>query len=123
MLRKERQTLFFSATMPGEITRLADQMLTDPVRVAVTPPASTVDRIAQRVIHTEKSGKPALLVELLKTEKTDRVLVFTRTKHGADKVFAAWRRPAFWPKRSTATSRRTSASACSPISVAASCAS
>jgi len=86
MLRKERQTLFFSATMPGEITRLADQMLTDPVRVAVTPPASTVDRIAQRVIHTEKSGKPALLVELLKTEKTDRVLVFTRTKHGADKV-------------------------------------
>jgi ATP-dependent RNA helicase RhlE len=86
MLRKERQTLFFSATMPGEITRLADQMLTDPVRVAVTPQASTVDRIAQRVIHTEKSAKPALLVELLKTEKTDRVLVFTRTKHGADKV-------------------------------------
>src|SRR5665647_2416911 len=86
MLRKERQTLFFSATMPGEITRLADQMLTDPVRVAVTPPATTVERIAQRVIHTEKSAKPALLVELLKTEKTDRVLVFTRTKHGADKV-------------------------------------
>jgi ATP-dependent RNA helicase RhlE len=86
MLRKERQTLFFSATMPGEITRLADQMLTDPVRVAVTPPASTVDRIAQRVIHTEKSAKPSLLVEVLKTEKTDRVLVFTRTKHGADKV-------------------------------------
>ncbi len=56
------------------------------MRVAVTPQASTVDRIAQRVIHTEKSAKPALLVELLKTEKTDRVLVFTRTKHGADKV-------------------------------------
>ena len=86
MLRKERQTLFFSATMPGEITRLADQMLTDPARVAVTPQATTVERIAQRVIHTEKSAKPALLVELLKTEKTDRVLVFTRTKHGADKV-------------------------------------
>jgi ATP-dependent RNA helicase RhlE len=86
MLRKERQTLFFSATMPQEITKLADSMLTDPVRVAVTPQASTVDRIAQRVIHTEKSGKPALLLEVLKTEKTDRVLVFTRTKHGADKV-------------------------------------
>jgi ATP-dependent RNA helicase RhlE len=86
MLRKERQTLFFSATMPQEITRLADSMLIDPVRVAVTPQATTVERIAQRVIHTEKSGKPALLVDVLKTEKTDRVLVFTRTKHGADKV-------------------------------------
>jgi superfamily II DNA/RNA helicase len=86
MLRKERQTLFFSATMPQEITRLADSMLIDPVRVAVTPQATTVERIAQRVIHTEKSGKPSLLVDVLKTEKTDRVLVFTRTKHGADKV-------------------------------------
>jgi ATP-dependent RNA helicase RhlE len=86
MLRGERQTLFFSATMPQEITRLADAMLRDPVRVAVTPQATTVERIAQRVIHTEKSAKPALLLELLKTETTDRVLVFTRTKHGADKV-------------------------------------
>jgi ATP-dependent RNA helicase RhlE len=86
MLRKERQTLFFSATMPQEITRLADSMLIEPVRVAVTPQATTVERIAQRVIHTEKSGKPSLLVDVLKTEKTDRVLVFTRTKHGADKV-------------------------------------
>ncbi len=86
MLRKERQTLFFSATMPQEITKLADSMLNDPVRVAVTPQATTVERIAQRVIHTEKSGKPALLLEVLKAEKTDRVLVFTRTKHGADKV-------------------------------------
>ena len=95
MLRKERQTLFFSATMPGEITRLADAMLTDPVRVAVTPPATTVERIAQRVIHTEKSAKPALLVELLKTEKTDRVLVFTRTKHGADKVVRGLQKAGF----------------------------
>ena len=86
MLRKERQTLFFSATMPQEITKLADSMLNDPVRVAVTPQASTVDRIAQRVIHTEKSAKPALLIDVLKSETTDRVLVFTRTKHGADKV-------------------------------------
>ena len=62
------------------------QMLRDPARVAVTPQASTVDRIEQRVILTEKASKPSLLVEVLKTEKTDRVLVFTRTKHGADKV-------------------------------------
>jgi ATP-dependent RNA helicase RhlE len=86
MLPKTRQTLFFSATMPQEITRLADAMLRDPARVAVTPQASTVDRIEQRVILTEKASKPSLLVEVLKTEKTDRVLVFTRTKHGADKV-------------------------------------
>ncbi len=72
--------------MPQEITRLADAMLRDPARVAVTPQATTVDRIEQRVILTDKASKPSLLVEVLKTEKTDRVLVFTRTKHGADKV-------------------------------------
>ena len=72
--------------MPQEITRLADAMLRDPARVAVTPQASTADRIEQRVILTERASKPALLVEVRKTEKTDRVLVFTRTKHGADKV-------------------------------------
>ncbi len=86
MLPKERQTLFFSATMPQEITRLADQMLRNPARVAVTPQATTVERVAQRVILTEKAAKPALLAELLKSEPVERVLVFTRTKHGADKV-------------------------------------
>jgi superfamily II DNA/RNA helicase len=86
MLPKERQTLFFSATMPQEITRLADQMLRDPAKVSVTPPASTAERIAQRVIHVDKPAKAALLAEVLKTETIDRVLVFTRTKHGADKV-------------------------------------
>jgi ATP-dependent RNA helicase RhlE len=86
MLRKERQTLFFSATMPQEITRLADSMLRNPSRVAVTPQATTVERIAQRIILTDKPAKPALLVDVLKTETTDRTLVFTRTKHGADKV-------------------------------------
>jgi len=86
MLPKARQTLFFSATMPQEITRLADAMLRDPARVAVTPQASTVDRIEQRVIHIDKASKASMLVEVLKTEKTNRVLVFTRTKHGADKV-------------------------------------
>ncbi len=86
MVPKERQTLFFSATMPQEITRLANQMLQDPARVSVTPQATTVERIAQRVIHTEKASKQALLAELLRSEPVDRVLVFTRTKHGADKV-------------------------------------
>jgi ATP-dependent RNA helicase RhlE len=86
MLRKERQTLFFSATMPQEITKLADQMLRDPSRVSVTPQASTAEKVDQRVILTEKASKPALLVEVLKGEAVDRVLVFTRTKHGADKV-------------------------------------
>ncbi len=95
MLRKERQTLFFSATMPQEITKLADAMLRDPARVAVTPQASTVDRVEQRVILTEKSAKPNLLVEVLKTETTDRVLVFTRTKHGADKVVRALQKSGF----------------------------
>ncbi len=95
MLRKERQTLFFSATMPAEITRLADAMLRDPVRVAVTPQASTVEKVEQRVILTEKASKPALLAELLKSEPVDRVLVFTRTKHGADKVVRALQKSGF----------------------------
>lgn len=86
MLPKARQTLFFSATMPQQITQLAAQMLRDPARVAVTPQATTAERIAQRVILTEKASKPALLAEIIKTETIDRVLVFTRTKHGADKV-------------------------------------
>jgi len=81
-----RQTLLFSATMPREIAELADEMLRHPARVAVTPAASTVDRIAQRVIHTERAAKPALLLAVLRDEPIERALVFTRTKHGADKV-------------------------------------
>jgi superfamily II DNA/RNA helicase len=86
MLPAQRQTLFFSATMPQEITQLAATMLRDPARVSVTPQATTAERVAQRVILTEKAAKQALLAEVLKTEAIDRVLVFTRTKHGADKV-------------------------------------
>ncbi len=82
----KRQTLFFSATMPAEIEDLAKQMLNNPVRVAVTPVASTVERIVQRVVHVAKADKPALLADTLRAETIDRVLVFTRTKHGADKV-------------------------------------
>ena len=82
----KRQTLFFSATMPKDIAELAEQMLRDPARVAVTPVSSTTDRIAQRVIQVDHSAKAAFLAQLLKQEPVDRALVFTRTKHGADKV-------------------------------------
>jgi superfamily II DNA/RNA helicase len=64
-------------------------MLTDPVRVAVTPAATTVERIDQRVILVDRVAKPALLAKILRSEPIDRVLVFTRTKHGADKVVRA----------------------------------
>jgi len=92
---KDRQTLFFSATMPQEIIKLSNQMLRDPAKVSVTPQATTVERIAQRVIHTEKASKQALLAELLKSEQVDRVLVFTRTKHGADKVVRGLQKAGF----------------------------
>jgi superfamily II DNA/RNA helicase len=82
----QRQTLFFSATMPQAITQLAGQMLRDPVRVSVAPSATTAERIAQRVIHVDAPAKPAVLAEMLTAEKIERALVFTRTKHGADKV-------------------------------------
>jgi ATP-dependent RNA helicase RhlE len=82
----KRQTLFFSATMPKDIAELAEQMLRDPARVAVTPVASTVDRITQRIIQIDHSAKAAFLAQLLQQEPVDRALVFTRTKHGADKV-------------------------------------
>ncbi len=85
-LPAQRQTLFFSATMPLAIAQLADQMLRDPVKVAVTPPASTAERVEQRIIHVDRAAKPATLADVLTAEPVDRALVFTRTKHGADKV-------------------------------------
>ena len=85
-LPKERQTLLFSATMPSDIAELARHMLKDPARVAVTPQATTVERIAQRIVHVDRGNKPKMLADILREEKVERVLVFTRTKHGADKV-------------------------------------
>jgi ATP-dependent RNA helicase RhlE len=85
-LTSKRQNLFFSATMPREIGKLADDLLRDPVRIAVTPPASTVDSVTQRVLHIESQNKRALLVELFGNPQMSRALVFTRTKRGADKV-------------------------------------
>ncbi len=86
MLPAQRQTLFFSATMPKSIADLADQLLTDPVQVAVTPVASTVERVAQNVMFVGSGEKQRLLERILSDRTMERVLVFTRTKHGADKV-------------------------------------
>jgi ATP-dependent RNA helicase RhlE len=85
-LPKVRQTLFFSATMPPEIQKLADTLLTNPEMVAVTPPASTVDKIDQSLYFVSKTDKPSLLLHLLDTEGIANAIVFTRTKHGANKV-------------------------------------
>ena len=86
MLPKKRQTLFFSATMPPEINKLASTILNNPMRVSVTPVSSTVEIIKQGIYFVDKENKSALLVELLKDAKIKTVLVFTRTKSGANKI-------------------------------------
>jgi len=81
-----RQTMFFSATMSREIAGLADAMLQDPARVSVTPVATTVEKVDQRVIFVAQSHKRSVLSGLLRQHGQGRTLVFTRTKHGADRV-------------------------------------
>ena len=83
---KKRQTQFFSATMPKEITELVNSIVVNPVKVSVTPASSTVDKIKQSVYFVDKANKKKLLVYLLKNKNIDSALVFTRTKHEADKV-------------------------------------
>lgn len=85
-LPHQRQSLFFSATMPPEIVQLASSILKSPAKVSVTPVSSTVDIINQSVYFVDKGNKNALLLDLLKDTKIKTALVFTRTKHGADKV-------------------------------------
>lgn len=82
----KRQTLFFSATMPKEIQSLADNMLTNPEKVEVAPVSSTAETIQQELYYVQKSDKRDLLSHILKDKNIKSVLVFTRTKHGADKV-------------------------------------
>jgi ATP-dependent RNA helicase RhlE len=82
----KRQTIFFSATMPREISQLADSILSHPVRVEVTPVSSTANRIQQSVYFVDKKNKRSLLLDLLKDRTIVTALVFTRTKHGADRV-------------------------------------
>ena len=86
MVSKNRQTLLFSATMPKEIRHLADSLLKDPVRVEVAPVASAAPKIEQRVHHVSREMKQPLLERLLEADDMRSVLVFTRTKHGADRV-------------------------------------
>jgi ATP-dependent RNA helicase RhlE len=80
------QSLLFSATMPSDIAQLAGSILKDPVKVAVTPVASTVELIDQRVLFVDTANKRALLAEVLRDSSVGRALVFTRTKHGANRV-------------------------------------
>jgi ATP-dependent RNA helicase RhlE len=86
LLPRRRQTLFFSATMPPDIIDLSASILTDPAKVAVTPIASTAEKIDQQVYFVEKADKRALLEHVLGDRAIERVLVFTRTKHGANRV-------------------------------------
>lgn len=88
-MRGKRQNLLFSATMPKEIGVLAAEILRDPVRIEASPPSRPAERIDQRVIHVKPNEKGAMLAELLRDRSGDRVLVFTRTKRGADKVVRA----------------------------------
>ena len=85
-LPAKRQTLFFSATMPPEISRLSASILTNPVRVEVTPVSSTAENVDQSIYLVEKNDKRQLLIHLLKDNTIQNALVFTRTKHGADKI-------------------------------------
>jgi len=78
--------LMFSATMPHAIVDLAAHMLRDPVKVSVAPVGATAERIEQRMIRVDRAAKPTILIDLLQHEAIERALIFTRTKHGADKV-------------------------------------
>ncbi|WP_332033357.1 DEAD/DEAH box helicase [Kaistella sp.] len=86
LLPQKRQTLFFSATFPEEINKLANSMLTNPIKVEVAPVSATADTIQQKVYFVEKENKLDLLTHILKNDISDSVLVFSRTKHGADKI-------------------------------------
>lgn len=85
-LPEDRQTLFFSATMPKEIAGLANKLLSNPVKVEVTPVATTAETVEQAVYFVNKQDKKTLLIHLLQTAGIKRTLVFTKTKHGADKL-------------------------------------
>ncbi len=86
VLPKPRHTMFFSATMPAEVAKLAGEILVDPARVEVTPVATTAERVEQQLIFVEQGRKRGVLATLLKAPGVTRALVFARTKHGADRV-------------------------------------
>ena len=86
MVREDRQTLLFSATVSKEIRALADTMLTEPELIETAPEATTVDAIAQRIYTLDREHKKTLLMRILEREEIERMLVFSKTKHGADKI-------------------------------------
>lgn len=85
-LPEKKQTMLFSATMPNEIVGIANRILKNPTKVEVTPPSSTVERIDQKIIFCQKAHKYQLLRKILSEENVELTLVFTRTKHGANKI-------------------------------------
>jgi ATP-dependent RNA helicase RhlE len=86
MTPENRQSMLFSATLPDEILRLTKSFLNDPVKVSVNPPASTVEKIDQRVLFVERENKGALLESVLQDDSIEKALIFARTKHGANKI-------------------------------------
>ena len=86
VLPSRRQTLFFSATMPKEISHLTDDILNNPIKVEVTPVSSTAEKVDQAVLFVKKTDKKFLLITILENKKISQVLVFSRTKHGADRI-------------------------------------
>ncbi len=92
MIREDRQTLLFSATMSPEIRKLADSILIEPVSIETVRESTTADSIAQRVYMVERNNKAGILEQILKHDDTGRSLIFTRTKHGADKLVKTLRR-------------------------------
>jgi len=88
-LPQKRQTLFFSATMPAEIERLSKSILTEPVKIEITPVSTTAETVEQTIYFVEKTDKRSLLIHLLKNNEIDSALVFTETKFGADKLCVA----------------------------------
>ena len=85
-ISKNSQTMLFSATMPNEVQRLTKSFLKDPVKVEVTPPSTTVDKIDQRVLFVDRENKGALLKSVLEDATIERALIFARTQHGANKI-------------------------------------
>ncbi|KPQ14845.1 MAG: ATP-dependent RNA helicase RhlE [Rhodobacteraceae bacterium HLUCCA09] len=94
-LSAERQTMMFSATMPSQMSELAREYLSDPVRVEVSPPGKAAEKVAQSVHFVAKDGKQALLIDLLDGHRDDRALVFSRTKHGAERLMKQLDRAGF----------------------------
>jgi ATP-dependent RNA helicase RhlE len=86
LLPKRKQTMLFSATMPSEVEKISSSLLFNPKKVAVTPVSSVVDTIEQHIFYVEKPEKIGLLIDILSEKRNERVLIFSRTKHGADKI-------------------------------------